>query len=269
MDRLSDVARTVVEDFRGKLNPDAARVERNWAAIERRALVEVDATDDLYDDPNENLGAPAAKVGAGHLGVSVGTLAVGGAACAAVAIAGTLWWSGMQSRDPTPAREAAAYQHDEVANGAALVQECPPAADTGCPARGDPAPLDARNEQVVVKPEAAPKRSSSASKRRKAASTPSTVSDLNEEIAIVRDARAALRDGDTARALRALEEHAQRFQRGEFVEEATVLRITALCRAGKIGKGLELTERFLESHGHSPLAGQAAQACESARPRRP
>jgi hypothetical protein len=84
---------------------------------------------------------------------------------------------------------------------------------------------------------------------------------LDEELRILTRARAALGGGDAARALSALEEHAQRFPRGLLTEERISQRVLALCAAGRSAEAAREAERFLRSYPTSPTATQVRNAC--------
>lgn len=64
----------------------------------------------------------------------------------------------------------------------------------------------------------------------------STGGTLAEEVALMGEARAALARGDATAALAALDRHADRFPHGTLASERDVVRITALCDAGRDGE---------------------------------
>ena len=91
--------------------------------------------------------------------------------------------------------------------------------------------------------------------------TASAPSSLDAEIALVRDARAALRGGDAARALALLDEHARRFSRGALAEDCDAERIYALCALGRSSDARSLASRFLTSHPASPHGASVRASC--------
>ena len=91
--------------------------------------------------------------------------------------------------------------------------------------------------------------------------TASSPSSLDAEIALVRDARAALRGGDAARALALLDEHTRRFSRGALAEDCDAERIYALCALGRSGEARSLATRFLTSHPASPHGASVRASC--------
>ena len=91
--------------------------------------------------------------------------------------------------------------------------------------------------------------------------TASAPSSLDAEIALVRDARAALRGGDAARALALLDEHTRRFSRGALAEDCDAERIYALCALGRSSEARSLASRFLTSHPASPHGASVRASC--------
>lgn len=62
------------------------------------------------------------------------------------------------------------------------------------------------------------------------------VDSLAEEVALVRAARKALRDGQPAQALASLSTHATRFPRGVLREERMTLQVLSLCATGDVAQ---------------------------------
>lgn len=86
-------------------------------------------------------------------------------------------------------------------------------------------------------------------------------SPLDEEIALVRDARAALRAGEAAQSLAVLDEHDRRFPGGALTEDVAAERIYALCALGRTGEARALATRFLADHPVSPHAASVRASC--------
>lgn len=78
--------------------------------------------------------------------------------------------------------------------------------------------------------------------------------DLREEIALLDQARAAVRGGNGEQALALLALHQRQFPRGEFRQEVTVLRIEALAGTGQRATAAALGKKFLAAHPESPHA---------------
>jgi hypothetical protein len=86
-------------------------------------------------------------------------------------------------------------------------------------------------------------------------------STLEAEVAMLRDANAALNAGDAARALALLDEHARRFPNGFLIEDADVLQISATCATGQTGAARELAAVFLSRHPGSSYASAVRTSC--------
>jgi hypothetical protein len=87
------------------------------------------------------------------------------------------------------------------------------------------------------------------------------VSPLDAEIALLRDARAALRGGDPGRALALLDEHDHLYPAGALAEDASAQRIYVLCALGRTGEAHPLAGRFLAAHPASPHAASVRASC--------
>ena len=77
---------------------------------------------------------------------------------------------------------------------------------------------------------------------------------LAAETGALDEARSALRSGQPAQALRALDSYSKSFPRGAMAQEATVLRIEALSQLGDRSGADALAARVLRAHPTSPLA---------------
>ncbi len=87
---------------------------------------------------------------------------------------------------------------------------------------------------------------------------------LTAEVGLVSDAQQALRAGDPERSLALLGEHDQRFPAGALGPEAAVLRVDALCTAGRIFDAEAAARRFVAQYPGSPLARPLASGCARA-----
>lgn len=84
---------------------------------------------------------------------------------------------------------------------------------------------------------------------------------LAEETRLLREANAATRAGDTARARALLDEHARRFPRGVLAEERDAERVLSLCAAGRTDEARAAAARFLATHPHSTLGARVRASC--------
>jgi hypothetical protein len=83
---------------------------------------------------------------------------------------------------------------------------------------------------------------------------PRRLPDLREEIALMDQARMALRLRAPDRALATLEQYRTRFPRGSFGQEAMVSRIEALAASGNRTRAMAEATEFLTRHPNSPHA---------------
>ena len=85
--------------------------------------------------------------------------------------------------------------------------------------------------------------------------------DLEGEMKLLRAADGALRRGDSATALAALNKHAALYPSGVLSQEREGVRAIALCSAGSVSQGQSAAQRFLSQAAKSPLASRIRSAC--------
>ena len=85
--------------------------------------------------------------------------------------------------------------------------------------------------------------------------------DLEGEMKLLRAADAALRRGDSAAALAALNKHAALYPTGVLSQEREGVRAIALCSGGSLSQGQSAAQRFLAHAAKSPLASRIRSAC--------
>jgi hypothetical protein len=88
------------------------------------------------------------------------------------------------------------------------------------------------------------------------ATPPAAGSSVRAELASLDQARAALAAGDAPRALSLLDAYRASFPRASMTQEATVLRIEALARAGAAAAARRVGTAFLEAHPGTPYAAR-------------
>lgn len=242
MERLSQRARGLMDEYRGRISPSGPRIDRNWAAIETRARI----------------AAPPVRRGWLRVAIAAGVLAAG--------VAALLSMQPDRSQELTPRHEIAPYAFEPAETAEPFVDapQCEPVE----PAPVEPAPLPpAPLESAPLPPvrvDPPPLRAAA----RAPVKPPTTkrpdddlANALAQEAALLRRARAQLRDGDATAALRVLDEHSRRFAEGALVEEALVLRIDARCAAGQTERARADADTFLRRHAGSPLAARVRRAC--------
>lgn len=87
------------------------------------------------------------------------------------------------------------------------------------------------------------------------------VDELRAEMALIREARQALQADRPKGALEVLDAHARAFPRGQMREDAAVLRIEALCAAGKAPQARAEVRLFLRAFPGSAHAQRMRATC--------
>jgi TolA-binding protein len=87
--------------------------------------------------------------------------------------------------------------------------------------------------------------------------------ELREEIALMDQARAALRSGSPKSALEHLEQYRSRFPSGSFGQEAQALRIEAIASNGNITRASTLAKAFLSRYPNSPHSARLRRLADS------
>ena len=85
--------------------------------------------------------------------------------------------------------------------------------------------------------------------------------DITGETALLDRAQAALREGRADDALRALDEHGERYADGALREERQGARILTLCRLGRVAEARAAAARFLAESPRSPVAARVRGSC--------
>ena len=117
------------------------------------------------------------------------------------------------------------------------------------PAPVAPQPTPVEPIPVAV-PEEAPKAEPAERVRQEPRTAP--VPDIREEIRLLDQARAAVKSGAHDKALRTLAKYDQKFPRGQFRQEAQVLKMEALKQSGENERASALAKKFLAEHPNSP-----------------
>ena len=89
--------------------------------------------------------------------------------------------------------------------------------------------------------------------------------ELESELALLENAQQALKQGDSERALAALNQHASEHPGGALASERAGIRAVALCESGKTAEGKREARRFLSRNPKSPLAVRVRAACLGAK----
>ncbi|PCC72534.1 hypothetical protein SAMN02745121_08748 [Nannocystis exedens] len=174
------------------------------------------------------------------------------AAAAAALLAARLVWPDSFSARGRDVGAAAPYQHQPDARPRAVEVPAPPAAA----AAARPVPSDVSEAPAPAAPSVHRPVSSPMPEK------PATEADLARELASVRAAAQAVRDGDGATALRHADAYLAAHPRGSLVPEARLRRLEALCLLGRGDEARREADAFLADYPHSPLRERAAAACK-------
>ena len=85
---------------------------------------------------------------------------------------------------------------------------------------------------------------------------------LEEEVAVLDRATAALREGDAAHALQWLAEHERQFPAGRLVDVRKATRVRALCRLGRAAQAETEAAALRREHPRSTIAQRTPLECE-------
>jgi len=88
----------------------------------------------------------------------------------------------------------------------------------------------------------------------------SGTADLREEIRLLDEARAAVRAGKSNEALSLLAKYNRKYPRGQFRQEAQVLRVEALKGSGNEEAAVKLGKKFVAQHPESPHVERVERA---------
>lgn len=219
--------------------------------------------------PQPPVEASAATSASPWLMVGAGALVV---AAAAIVLALNPWRSEpVTPRNPSHAPHTAPADRPREVVGAAspaaskqssakapAVDASPEGTTPALPAAAAPSPAESKT----------PSRTRSASTPGAADSSPEPAADpaideLQAELILVQKARRALRDQRPNRALEVLDAHARAFPQGQMREDRLVLRIEALCAAGKGPQARAEARLFLRAFPASAHAGRVRAACSA------
>jgi len=98
------------------------------------------------------------------------------------------------------------------------------------------------------------------------APAPSKADSLADQVAALDRARAALRSGDFASAVRLVDRYEAEYPRGAFTQEAEAVRVDALFRSGNRAAAESAARRFLAAYPSSPHAPRMRALLGSAQP---
>lgn len=178
--------------------------------------------------------AAAAKAGSFSLGAKVAALVALGAVGAAVVVSQAV---SPPNPQPVPAQVAA--------------PSTPVAPSASAPARPpEPLALEPPAPAAPRKPNQPPSTTSSG---------PGAA--LAAEAALLHQAQAAWRAGQSSQALALANQHAQRFPRSQLANERDVLRVLSMCKLGQARNAKQVAARLLKNAKGSPWYQSVAESC--------
>jgi hypothetical protein len=208
-------------------------------------------------------GSTASKVAGAGISTGASVAAPAGAGLFAKAIvAGALvsavgastWWLATRSSDVAPPHEVVATTAPpNVAPPPPSESEVALVASASAPEpTPSPAPSGAATPSSLATSARTP--AAAASPSRDAAS-------IANEIALLRQAQAAMKDGDSERSLAALDALAKKHPGGELREERLAARVLTLCAAGRLDEARAEGRRFVAEHPSSVHAVRVRASC--------
>lgn len=210
----------------------------------------------------------AAAGGAGVIGGGLLKSILIGAFSGVVAITGYSALEASRGAAPEPAPESVAPAPTSAAPdvkatpssaAAAPAMSAEKAAPSAPRGASSPAPAAPHSDESAA-PASAPEPAAAADAAGAAAPAPGTpeerASRLREENAMLAQARAAMRSGDTGGAMRMLEEARQKFPDGVLGQEREALTIETLAKSGAKGAASARAAAFIKAHPTSPHAAR-------------
>ncbi len=207
---------------------------------------------------------------------SVRMIGWAGATLAAAAVLLLAWRLGgslAERREPAPSPAEAVMQGEGGAQGRATARATPPSTSRLPEPRDEPAVAAGLDSPSATERDAVGSDPQAPARPRPAAAQaadripdappqpqPRETSTLAAEVALVAQARRGLADGDHARALEVVAEHARRFPGGLLAPERDAIESIARCRQGD-GDGPQRASAFHRAHPRSPFADRVDEAC--------
>lgn len=231
------------------LEPPPGAEERVWQAL---AGVIGAASIGGAAEASTKTTTAATKVKAGMTGAKLAAVVAALGALGALVALGGLFVPKSLPRSPIPAAPTSAAKAPAPA---------PALPRSPQPAGAEASPWDEVRSPAEAKPSrpATGARKSVHDRPRPAAAasaTPSSDRRVEEEAALIKEARQTLRGGDTARALRILDDCARFFRSGALEQEREQLAIEALAWSGQRAEAAARAAAFMRKFPDSPHAGE-------------
>ncbi|MFY0534948.1 hypothetical protein [Nannocystis pusilla] len=249
-DRLEDLLRAEREAV-----PEPGAEDRIWAAVEHR----------LAHGPAPPSGADVAPATLGKAaGGGVTLKVIAGLALIAAAVG--VWAA--RDRPAAPPVVAVAAPIEAVPEARSEIPAPtptpagveapapalkPPVIETPAP---EPEPVPEEPQEIKKKPR---------TKAKAEAPVEEEPADFAAELKLIGQIRGALKQGDSARALAGVDEHARRFGvRGQLVQERLAYHVEALCLAGRVADARRVARDMLDKWPDSTHAPRVKSSCAGA-----
>ncbi|MBZ5714572.1 hypothetical protein [Nannocystis pusilla] len=237
-----DDPRDLLLAYRAQHGPPPRAAADNWQRLVRRIDAGEPAPALAFAEPPPRSASPSRVWAYGLL-----------AAAAVALITARFVWPERFSTRGRDAAAAAPYLHEPDAREQPVQAPAPRPSLIPAP----PVPADIPPAAPAAQP-APPRSAPSVMPER-----PGDEADLARELATVRAAGQAVRDGDGVAALRHADAYLVAHPRGSLVPEARLRRIEALCLLARPSDARREVDAFLVDYPHSPLRERARAACNS------
>lgn len=247
-DRLEDLLRAEREAV-----PEPGAEDRIWAAVEHR----------LAHGPAPPSGADVAPATLGKAaGGGVTLKVIAGLALIAAAVG--VWAARDRPAAPPVVAVAAPIEAVPEARSEILVPTpTPSGVEAPAPAPRSPVIEETAPEAVPEEPQEIKKKPRTRAKAE--AAVEAEPADFAAELRLIGQIRGALKQGDSARALAGVEEHARRFGvRGQLVQERIAYHVEALCLAGRVADARRVARDMLDKWPDSTHAPRVKSSCAGA-----
>lgn len=261
MKPLSGHSKAILASYRGSQNglPDKTR-RRALAGLHARiaaGVVPAAAVDVAPPEPVSHgllaqwFGGPLAKIGIGIVVLAVPTaLLLSHRSALTVASAG--------NAQSIPLVAPVAKTHDAIPSVKTIADDAPEKEPSSVPVPERVAVRDRQRPPAKAVASIAPTSTRIVLEEDESPANPDTI---DEEVALLSRAHAALRAGRPAEALAELSEHARRFPGSKLGESREATRVLALCASGQKTRARTEAEHFLVAHPASTFATRVRNAC--------
>lgn len=225
--------------------PDEEALARVWQRLQ--APPPTGPGDGGIDVPAPEALAEATQAVAGKAAIVAGLKTIAAATAIGAAIVGGRW---IAADEPAAAPAAVSGRSAEVASEGS---SAPPAE-----VEASVEPTGPGEAEAVPVEEAGSGRGEG---RRGSAAKREIEPDLAAERAVLASAQAALQAGETATALRHLDEHARRFKGGLLADEREVLRVLALCAEQREAAAAAAAQALVRASGSGLFVPRLRGSC--------